>query len=313
MQSGLALYRPLVIREATADDAAGWTDLGAVVYPEFVRSARAFRHYLDVAPAAARPRWWCAEEDGRIVASAAASLVVETSEPGVAWLTLTVHPHARCRGLGGELLRLAEAHVAGAGARRVLCRSRDDERTIAFAEAHGYAQTSSDDVLVVDPRTVTGPGELPAGVELVPAATFEADPRPLYEVEAEAVADEPGDVALDAIPYDLWLDEFWGNPDIDRELSAAALVDGVPVSSTFLNTDRASGRGLNNGTCTLRAFRSRGLATLAKRFSLARAAEAGITAVYTGNDTTNAPMQAINRTLGYRRCAGMANWVKHLA
>ncbi len=302
-----------MIREATADDAVGWTELGQLVYPELVRSAAAFRHYLAVAPPAACPRWWCAEEHGRVVASAAASLVVETSEQGVAWLSVTVHPDVRGRGLGGELLRLAEAHAAGAGARKLLGRSRDDERTVAFAQSHGYAQTSSDDVLVVDPRTVAGPGELPAGVELVPAATFEADPRPLYEVEAEAVADEPGDVTLDAIPYDLWLDEFWGNPDIDRELSAAALVDGVPVSSTFLNTDRASGRGLNNGTCTLRAFRSRGLATLAKRFSLARAAEAGITAVYTGNDTTNAPMQAINRTLGYRRCAGMANWVKHLA
>jgi RimJ/RimL family protein N-acetyltransferase len=58
--------------------------------------------------------------------------------------------------------------------------------------------------------------------------------------------------------------------------------------------------------------RGRGLATLAKRASLVRAAQLGITAVYTGNDVTNEAMQAINRNLGYEPCSTMLSWARNL-
>ncbi|MBM0224834.1 hypothetical protein [Micromonospora sp. ATA51] len=56
-------------------------------------------------------------------------------------------------------------------------------------------------------------------------------------------------------------------------------------------------------TGTRRAFRSRGLAKLAKNDSLHLARAAGYTAAFTGNDTENAPLLAINTWFGYRPTA----------
>ena len=122
--------------------------------------------------------------------------------------------------------------------------------------------------------------------------------------------DEPGEVTLDQWELAPWLEHFWDHPLLDRDASTVALVDGVPATITILQTDRSTGRGTNNGTGTLREHRGRGLATLAKRASLSRAAELGITTVYTGNDVTNAAMQAINRKLGYEPRSTMLSWAK---
>jgi RimJ/RimL family protein N-acetyltransferase len=124
--------------------------------------------------------------------------------------------------------------------------------------------------------------------------------------------DEPGEVVLDDWELDVWIECFWRHPLLDHDASVVAVAEGTPAAVTFLQVDRSTGRGTNNGTGTLREFRGRGLATLAKRASLARAAELGVTAVYTGNDVTNGPMQAINRKLGYRPSSTTINWGKDL-
>jgi GNAT superfamily N-acetyltransferase len=53
-------------------------------------------------------------------------------------------------------------------------------------------------------------------------------------------------------------------------------------------------------TATVRDFRRRGLARLAKLASIRWAAERGITSILTGNDRENPGMLALNDSLGYR-------------
>src|SRR5262249_6241504 len=119
-------------------------------------------------------------------------------------------------------------------------------------------------------------------------------------------------VKLDAIEYNNWLTRWWRLPLVDMDASMAVVVDGAAVSLTWLHTDRGRGRATNNGTGTLPDYRGRGFALLAKRASLARVAELGVTTVFTGNDETNLSMLAINRRLGYRPCATMNTWTKAL-
>src|SRR5262249_4087756 len=154
------------------------------------------------------------------------------------------------------------------------------------------------------------PPEPPAGIEIKPFGAFADDPRDLYEVDSVAMLDEPGEVTLDAIDYDGWLERWWRLPLVDMHASMAVIVDGAAASMTWLHTDRERGRAANNGTGTLPEYRGRGLALLAKQASLARVAELGVTKVYTGNDTTNTPMLAINQRLGYRPCSTMSTWTK---
>jgi GNAT superfamily N-acetyltransferase len=300
-----------VIREATIEDTPQAAALRALVNPEQVVTAEAYAYRMKTTPHAAGRRWWCAEVDGEIVGLATAGLVIETSEAGVAQLDLDVHPAHRRGGIGTELLARLEDHVRELGAHRVFAWARGDEPTLAFAEAHGYRRRSRDQMMVIDPRTVEAP-EARAGTELRPFADFADDPSGIYRVDADTVVDEPGEVRLDDIPYELWLQRWWRQPLVDLDASIAVLVDGAPVTVTWLHTDRERGRGANNGTGTLPAYRGRGLALLAKRESLARAAALGLTAVYTGNDLTNAPMLSINRKLGYQPYSTMGTLVKEL-
>ena len=298
-----------VIREASVDDVAGAAALFGLITPEFVSTAASLRHNMLTDPPEAKRCWWCAESDGTIVGWASLGLVVETTEEGVAWMGVNVHPEHRGRGIGTELAELADTRAAVIGARKVHGWSRADEASAAFARARGFEQTNSSDLLMVDPRTIAFP-ELPAGIELLPFTAFEDDPSPIHHVDAMTMVDEPGEITLDDIPFELWLKTFWAHPLLDRDGSTLAVVDGTPAAVTFIQIDRERGRATNNGTGTLPEYRGRGLATLAKRASLARAASLGVTAVYTGNDVTNAPMQAINRKLGYTPFSTMLSWAK---
>ena len=300
-----------MIRRGTLDDATGAAALSSVVNPEFVSTGTSYRHVMATDPPESKTRWWCDERGGAIVAWASLGLVVETSEKGVAWLSILVHPDYRCLGIGTELSGLAHEWAATLDARRIHSWSRADEATVAFAHAKGFVQTNSSDLMTVDPRTIT-PEVAPQGIELRPLSDFADDPAPIHHVDSVSMLDEPGEITFDAVEYDFWLEHFWSNPLLDRDASTVAIVDGVPAVVTYLRIDRERGRATNNGTGTLPEFRGRGLATLAKRASLRRAAELGVTEVYTGNDVTNAPMQAVNRTLGYTACSTMLSWSKTL-
>jgi hypothetical protein len=63
---------------------------------------------------------------------------------------------------------------------------------------------------------------------------------------------------------------------------------------------------------TLRFSSPRGLAKLAKADSLRRARAAGLTDAFAGNGAENAPMPAVNRWLGYERCATEVRHIKAL-
>jgi GNAT superfamily N-acetyltransferase len=65
-------------------------------------------------------------------------------------------------------------------------------------------------------------------------------------------------------------------------------------------------------TGTLREYRRRGLARLVKLAAIRWAAENGITALHTDNDSTNADMLALNEHLGYRPTATGTTFAKTL-
>jgi len=301
------------MREADIEaDAPGAVGLLSLVNPESVYTVGAFRHVWRASPADARRKAWCVEMDGDIVGWAFAGLMVETSEPGVGWVSVTVHPARREAGLGASLLGAAEHHAAAIGVTRLLSFSRADDATASFARAHGYEQTAANEVLVIDPRRVEQPA-VPGDVEIRSFRQLAGNPRPIFDVDLAASLDMPGEVPFDAITYEHWLARFLHSPLLDHDASNLVTVDGLPATYTMLLHDRETHRGQNNGTGTVPEFRGRGLATLAKRASLKRAAQLGCTAVYTGNDATNAPMLAINRKLGYEVCGAELSWSKTLA
>ncbi|MCX5210353.1 GNAT family N-acetyltransferase [Kitasatospora sp. NBC_00240] len=302
----------LMIRDFSPADAEAAAASHCAGRPHLVLTAEVFAWLPGHLPAEQHYRTFVAEIDGRVVGSVRCGRVVDTSAEGIGYANGSVLPEFRRRGAFTALLATAERHLAEHGATEVHSWVDDEPQARAFAAGRGYREGR---IAHFARRDLTAPlppvPALPAGVELRTAADYRDDPYPLFVVEADAARDEPGEVDIDRADYQDWLDAVWSRPDLDRELTVVAVVDGAPVAFSAAQTDGGS-RYWSAFTACRREFRGRGLAGLAKIHSLHLARAAGLTEAFTSNDATNAPMLAINERLGYQRCASERKFVKQL-
>ncbi|CAL9322435.1 N-acetyltransferase family protein [Streptomyces sp. SudanB52_2052] len=305
----------VIVRDLRPDvraDAEGFSTTRRLALPYMLSTPESVVHTLTHAHPDAHFTQLVAEEDGEIIGTAQVSVAHDSPEPGQGSANIYVRPDRRHRGAGSLLLRTAEERLAALGVTKLFAWVLDEPENRAFAERHGFRASRSAYFLRLDLTAGTLPPrqDPPAGVELRTAADFADDPRPLFELDAEVVSDEPGDIAVEFTDYEAWLEENWRHPLLNRDLTAVAVVDGRPAAFSVAHTD-----GTRYGTAmtgTARAFRGRGLAKLAKNESLHRARAAGYREAFTGNDTGNDPMIAINKWFGYEIAATEVRHVREL-
>ena len=292
-----------MVRDGRSEDFGSATELLNRVWPHRVGSERGLRHAADAAPPNAHRRYWAAEDDGKLVGWATAAIEYQSAErPG--FLQASVAPEYRNAGLGTALLERCEAHLVGLGVVTLLSDTTPEEASQRLATAHGFRHTNTTRISGVDPRTIE-PQSAPPGVDLRPLVGL--DPRKVYELDAEAMRDVPGEVAMDDVSFEQWLEDYWRDPDTDLDASVAAVIDDRPVAFCHLRT-APGGRAVSEMTGTLRDYRGRGLALLAKRATLVNAAKRGVELVCTQNDETNGPMLRVNEKLGYRPIGSTLTW-----
>jgi GNAT superfamily N-acetyltransferase len=296
-----------VIREATLDDTPAIARLSSSVYPAELTTARGLRHWWGAIPARARRRMWLALEGPRAIGFASAGRFHSSRDPGAAVANVYVDPERRRRGVATALWEPVEGHLAEIGATHVNSFGLDEEPSRRFMAARGFEVTYVQRMSRLELARLDPPPPVPAGVELVPFAALE-DPRPVYELEVDALRDVPADQPLDDVRWEEWLDRWWRHPELDRDASLLALVGGEPAAFTTFLSDGESRRAVSGMTGTARPFRGRGLATLVKHHGLARLAAAGIESAGTENDEQNRPMLAVNERLGYRPVAANATF-----
>ncbi|MBC9715355.1 GNAT family N-acetyltransferase [Streptomyces sp. TRM66268-LWL] len=303
----------VIVRAFCPEDASAATEVLRAALPFMVTTPEAMLWDASHAAPASRYQLFVAERGGEIVARGEAGIAHESSTPGQAFANVYVRPEHRGHGVGALVLRTAEEYVADAGADTVYSWVLDEVANRSFAERRGYRASRSAHFLRLDLAEGSLPSlpALPADVELVPVSSFADDPRPMFALDAECTADEPGDLDASLDDFGEWLDSTWRHPLLDRELSTVALVDGTPAAFTAARTDGRT-RYASGMTGTARAFRGRGLAKLAKTDSLHRARAAGYTEAFTGNDSGNGPMLAINKWFGYDICATEVRYVRDL-
>ncbi|MFJ8113216.1 GNAT family N-acetyltransferase [Streptomyces sp. NPDC096132] len=301
------------LRPGATADVEGFVRIRHLALPYVFFSPESVRHHLSLPHLRPFYRALLAEEDGEIVGTAQLGVAHDSPEPGQGYLNLYVDPARTGRGAGGLLVRTAEDHLAALGATHVFAWVLDEPGNRAFAELHGYRPSRSAYFLRLDlAHTPLPPLQPPPpGVELRTGADFADDPRPLFALDAEAGSDEPSDVPTEFTDYEAWVEEYWKHPHLHRELTSVAVADGRPVAFSVAHTD-GSGRYGTGMTGTARAYRGRGLAKLVKNDSLHRARTAGYTEAYTGNDSDNGPMLAINKWFGYEICATEVRYVRTL-
>ncbi|MEU9302729.1 GNAT family N-acetyltransferase [Streptomyces sp. NPDC048269] len=298
-----------------ADDAESVVRVRRSALPFLITTTEGVAFELSCAHPDAHYRLLVAQtEEGRVIGTAQVGIAYDSPEPGHSYVNAYVDPAHRGLGAGRLLLAAAEEHLAAHGAVDTYAWVLDEPAHRAFAERRGYRPSRSAHFLRLDLAAATLPplpDTLPAGVELRPGSAFAADPRPLFEADAETTADEPGDVGIELDDYEDWLSHTWNDPSLDKELTTVVLLDGAVAAFSAARTDGATRYG-SAMTGTLRAFRGRGLAKLAKTASLHRARAAGYTEAFTGNDAGNGPMLAINTWFGYEICATETRYTKRL-
>lgn len=303
----------VIVREFRPEDAAAVVRVRRASVQAAITTEESLHFAVRNAHPDSKYRMLVAEYDGEVVGTSHVALAYDSEEPGQARLNPHVHPDHTGKGVGSAILRAAEEHLAAEGATTLFSWVNDVPASLAFAERRGYSplRTAHFQRLDLAAGTLPEPPELPAGYTLATAADFTDDPRPVFEADAEATSDEPGDLSTNLDDYEDWLNHTWHHPCLDHALSTLVVTDGRIAAFTAAHTDGATSY-LSAMTGTLRDHRGRGLAKAAKVDSLRRARAAGYTDAFTNNDAENGPMLAINTWFGYEICASEVRHVRKL-
>jgi GNAT superfamily N-acetyltransferase len=219
-----------------------------------------------------------------------------------------VPPAERGRGIGSALAEAIMRSATDAGAGSVLVVVAGDEASRAFAVKRGFTIERPLSHARAELDQIPEQPAVPDDLRLVDFD--EADPHQLWQAWA-AVADGDPSGLSNTPAYDEWLATHWVHPDLRRDLSIALVTeDGEVVSFVSTTADQDRGVIWSNLTGTIPAYRGRGLAKVVKTAALTRSRDAGFVSAFTGNDSNNLPMLAVNRWLGYDSSA--ASWTAEL-
>ena len=297
-----------VFRRIEPDDTAGLAEyirIRSTVTPENPESADQVR-WEDTAYPGEATRF-LVELGGRAVGAASTGRIwMNRPDYPRYWLGLWVMPDARRQGIGGELYRAASEVARAAGKTGLQTEvSEAHADGVSFLLHRGFTVTGRAKMVRLDLRAVEpGPINPPAGVRLT---TLAERPDLVAGVHAVAMAAFP-DIPTSDEPLEAGTLEAFIKRDVDRT--------GVPRDGFMVALDEASGEAVgyaslvfvpgsttiayHDMTAVRPADRGRGIAAALKRATIAWAVEHRLEWLETGNDEENAPMRAINRTLGYQ-------------
>ena len=222
------------------------------------------------------------------------------------WLGIWVVPTARGRGVGSALLAAASeaARVAGkTGFQTELSEAYPSGQD--FLAHRGFVVTERNKMVRLELAGLEPPAIAPpAGILLT---TLARRPDLVGGVHAVAIEAFPDIPSADE-PIDVGTIEAFVARDVERV--------GIPGDAFMLAVDVGSGEvagyasliyaagstsvAYHDMTAVRRTYRGRGIAGALKRATIAWGIDHGLEALETGNDEDNAPMRAVNLSLGYR-------------
>jgi GNAT superfamily N-acetyltransferase len=222
------------------------------------------------------------------------------------WVTVLVREAHRRQGIGSALL-VAGSRAARAAEKTGLQTSVSERHAdgLVFLQHRGFVEFDRYRMVELDISRIPKPdiGQ-PPGVEIT---TLGARPELVVGVHAVAEVAFP-DIPHADEPIQAGSLEEFRKRDVDRtgippDAFHIALDAGTGEVIGYASLMRIPGRGdaaWHDMTAVAPAHRGRGIATALKRATIAWAIDAGMRVLETGNDVDNAPMRAVNASLGYR-------------
>jgi ribosomal protein S18 acetylase RimI-like enzyme len=291
------------IRRLDAErDLAGYL---AVVHQvdRFPRTADEWRERQRLAGPDAFRRYLVGEVGGRIVAAAA--ILDNEMAPNAVTVRLIVDVDRRGRGHGRAMATAVEAmiaeHVPAPDAIEVRVRD-DDAAARAWAERrgfrlHNHAIRSRLDLRAFDPashRVAVARAEA-AGMRFLTPDDWDR----LYDLYAALLRDAPD--RLEPPSRDRFHQRRAAHPDAIQLVA----VDGAEWVGLAIASIDAQGGASNDFTGVAAEHRGRGVARAMKLIVCEDLAARGVSQLETTNNALNAPMLAVNRSLGYVPVEGL--------
>jgi GNAT superfamily N-acetyltransferase len=297
----------VTVRDAQKGDAAAIGEIWSTAVPYLVRTAA--RASADMREdRTLRRKRWVGIVDNLVAGTATARQLGERE----VFITVEVHPEHGSRGIGTALMTTAANEFSGATMLRSV--SNGDPISMAFAVRNGFLPEGEHHIAFVDPGIVEAVGAPPGELR---AITLDALPdlHMLLETYNLSAGDDPSGLSRRYTMYQLRAD-WWDSPDNAPDLSFG-LVDDTSArpllaSFTSVQVDRQRGRSWSSMTASHPSYRGRGLAGWVKRRMLNSLVDAGIVEAWTGNDSANKAMLAVNERVGYRTTATSVRLARRL-
>lgn len=305
----------VIVRDVRPDDrrdAEGFARVRHLALPFMLHTPDSVVYDATHAHPDAHYRPLLAEQDGEAIGTANVGIVHDSPEADQGYLNVYVAPDSTRRGAGSLLVRAAEEHLTAMGATKLFAWVLDSPPTAPSPRSTATARAA--------PRTSSAWTWRTAPCLPVRPSPGRRTPQGLRLRRRSAPPVRPGrgDDGRRTQRCRLRVHELRGlapgdlePPLFSAELTSVAVVDGRPAAFSAARTDGGTRYGTVM-TGTARAHRGRGLAKLAKNDSLHRARAAGFTEAFTGNDSGNGPMIAINKWFGYEICATEVRYVREL-
>lgn len=314
------------VRPATLDDSELAADLTTAAYPDEPED-----------PIVTRYRWAHPRDGwsfGRFIAELSAQPVAYLWSAHGAWEKVPDHhcdigAEVDRSHQSNELLNLAwkwvERHAVADGGQIIHAYAAEDEpKVLEVLRNQGYEPERSEKVwqldlekhgerLLAEARTARTKMKR-EGIELLTLAEW---PGPgtmkrLHALNEATVQDIPTSHPI--LPQSLAnFTQRMSAPDLPRDRLWVARHGVRAVAMSFLKFPPVRGNVWTGYTCSNPDYRGRGIARAVKLQSLAQAIELGIPFVRTDNDSENAPMIHINKTLGYDPRPGLVAHVKRVS
>jgi len=232
---------------------------------------------------------------------------------------VTVRPDVRRRGIGTLMLAAITDIGRSMGATAQIGAVGDGRpEGMGFALSCGFVvdrhmSKSVVDPASVDPGLLTAP--LPEGITIASLAALgdtEANRRTLWKMCESIAIDFPND-RRQPRAYEQFGAQLLDVPGFRPAGAFVALNGKTWVGAAMVGYTAARNALYHHFTGVDPAYRGRGIATALRRATIAYAIETGASILETHNDSTNAPILAINRAFGYRSEPGVTDLYRTLA
>jgi GNAT superfamily N-acetyltransferase len=319
----------LTIRPFNAEHPTDYTSIVAIhnaAMPDYPDTVEEWKHFDATRNYDLVDQRWIAEHDGTPVGFAHCHHIQGMYHPRKFFVSLYVRPEAQGQGIGWRLYQHALGGIASHDP--LLVRSYTFEQytaAIRFFERQGFHEEmrewiSTLDVSAFDLDQWAEHTERPVahGVQLISLADYmQHEPdyrRKLYDARSAIHHDVPRPDQYTPVPFEQWVEGFFGEPNLRPEAMFLGVVDGEVAGVSELWHSERGPHALDTGlTGVRREYRRRGIALALKLRAIAYARANGFREIRTGNASTNQAMLSINEALGFVRGEAEIAYAKNVA